>query len=192
MKGNLFLFWFLVLLLTAVVGLEDPTPTIDWHNSSTNDAHQKESLVNGWFKYPSGHWGRKLHYGHNPTPPPAESLLVQPNTSFYLLTYLVGYYLLGCFSSLIGMFAYLGHLAMITVPIGLVIAGLNIGALAHQIGGLLPLKWVPDWGVSKQQAQPASKVLYKQICDPQSDYPATCSQTKKSTQIAKSNNMNKC
>ncbi|KAJ9066851.1 hypothetical protein DSO57_1005517 [Entomophthora muscae] len=33
---------------------------------------------------------------------------------------------------------------MVTVPIGLVIAGLNLGALAHQIGNFFSLKWVPD------------------------------------------------
>ncbi|KAJ9077920.1 hypothetical protein DSO57_1012085 [Entomophthora muscae] len=33
---------------------------------------------------------------------------------------------------------------MVTVPIGLVIAGLNVGALAHQLGSLFPAKWVPD------------------------------------------------
>ncbi|KAJ9089656.1 hypothetical protein DSO57_1010606 [Entomophthora muscae] len=46
-----------------------------------------------------------------------------------------------------GRFAYLGHLghlAMITVPIGLIIAGLNVGALAHQLGSLFPAKWVHD------------------------------------------------
>ncbi|KAJ9059136.1 hypothetical protein DSO57_1005639 [Entomophthora muscae] len=134
-------------------GLENPTPTIDWKNSSPNDAHQKESLANGWFKYPSGHWGRKFHYGYHSTPPPVEPLLVQPHASFYLLTYMVGYYLLGHFSSLMGRFAYLGHLghlAMVTVPIGSAIAGLNLGALAHQIGGLFPLKWVPDSLLSSQ------------------------------------------
>ncbi|KAJ9075441.1 hypothetical protein DSO57_1036127 [Entomophthora muscae] len=48
---------------------------------------------------------------------------------------------------MIGRLAYLGHsghLAMVTVPIGLVIAGLDLGVLAHQIGNLFPLKWVPD------------------------------------------------
>ncbi|KAJ9060297.1 hypothetical protein DSO57_1032262 [Entomophthora muscae] len=45
--------------------------------------------------------------------------------------------------------------------------------------------------LSKQQAQPASKVLNKQVCDPQSNYLATQSQTGKSTQITKSNNMNR-
>ncbi|KAJ9076220.1 hypothetical protein DSO57_1028374 [Entomophthora muscae] len=91
MKGILFLFWFLVLLLTVVLGLENPTPTTDWNNSSPNDAHQKESLANGWFKYPSGHWGRKFYYGCNTIPPPPVELsLVRPNTSFYLLTYLIG------------------------------------------------------------------------------------------------------
>ncbi|KAJ9081665.1 hypothetical protein DSO57_1012333 [Entomophthora muscae] len=82
-------------------------------------------------------------------PPPAEPSLVRPNSSFYLLSYLVGYYLLGRFSSMMGRFAFLGnfsHLAMVTLPIGLVIAGLNVGALAHQIGNLFPLKWVPDIG----------------------------------------------
>ncbi|KAJ9080250.1 hypothetical protein DSO57_1027094 [Entomophthora muscae] len=69
MKGILFLFWFLVLLITVVLGLENPTPTTVWHNSSPNDAHQKESLANRWFKYPSGHWGRKIYYGCNTTPP---------------------------------------------------------------------------------------------------------------------------
>ncbi|KAJ9089198.1 hypothetical protein DSO57_1015337 [Entomophthora muscae] len=46
-----------------------------------------------------------------------------------------------------GRFAYLGHLgylAMVTVPIGSAIAGLNLGALAHQLGGLFPSKWAPD------------------------------------------------
>ncbi|KAJ9082632.1 hypothetical protein DSO57_1002578 [Entomophthora muscae] len=113
--------------------------TKDWHNYSTDNSHQKESLAHGWFKYPSGHWGRKFHYGcASPSPPPVKPLLVRPNTSFYLLIYLVGYYLLGRFSSMMGRFAYLshfGHLAMVTVP---------IGALAHQIGNLFPLKWVPD------------------------------------------------
>ncbi|KAJ9081711.1 hypothetical protein DSO57_1011741 [Entomophthora muscae] len=147
MKGIYFLLWFLVSLFTTVKDLENPTPTIDWQKSSLNNAHQKESLANGWFKYPSGHWGRKFHYGRHSTPPPAEPLLVQPHTLFYLLTYMVGYYLLGRFSSLMGIFAYLehlGHLDMVTVPIGSAIAGLNLGALAHQIGGLFPLKWVPD------------------------------------------------
>ncbi|KAJ9076399.1 hypothetical protein DSO57_1026601 [Entomophthora muscae] len=128
-------------------GLENITATIGWQNSSPNDAHQKESLVNRWFKYPSGHWGQKFHCGRHSTPPPTKSLLVQPHASFYLLLYLIGYYLLGCFSSLMGRFAYLGHLGhrvMVTVPIGSAIAGLNLGALAHQIGGLFPSKWVPE------------------------------------------------
>ncbi|KAJ9082946.1 hypothetical protein DSO57_1000242 [Entomophthora muscae] len=148
MKGILFLFWFLVLLLKVVLGLKNPTPTTDWHNSSPNDAHQKEPLANRWFKYPSGHWERKFHYGCNITPPPpVEPSLVRPNTSFYLLTYLLGYYLLGWFISMMGRFAYLGHLghlAMITVPIRSVIAGLNLGDLVHQVGNLFPVKWVPD------------------------------------------------
>ncbi|KAJ9086902.1 hypothetical protein DSO57_1039788 [Entomophthora muscae] len=144
MKGILLLFWFLVLLLTVVLGLENPIPTIDWHNSSPDNAHQKESLANGWFKYLSGHWGRKFHHGRNTTPPPVEPSLVRPNTSLYLLIYLVRYYLLGWFSSMMGRFAYLGQLAMITVPIGSVIAGLNLGALVHQVGNLFPIKWVPD------------------------------------------------
>ncbi|KAJ9083150.1 hypothetical protein DSO57_1037559 [Entomophthora muscae] len=49
-------------------------------------------------------------------------------------------------------FAFLGtfgHLAMVTVPIGLVVEGLNLGALAHKIGDLFPLKWVPDIIASK-------------------------------------------
>ncbi|KAJ9051237.1 hypothetical protein DSO57_1006489 [Entomophthora muscae] len=147
MKGILFLLWFLVSLFTTVKGLENPTPTIDWQNSSPNNAHQKESLANGWFKYPSGHWGRNFHYGCHSTPALAKPSLVQPHALFYLMTYLVEYYLLGRFSPLMGRFAYLGHLgylSMITVPIGLAIAGLNLGALAHQIRGLFPLKWVPD------------------------------------------------
>ncbi|KAJ9067155.1 hypothetical protein DSO57_1002638 [Entomophthora muscae] len=56
-----------------------------------------------------------------------------------------------------GRFAFLGHfghLAMVTVPIGLVIAGLNVGALAHQIGKLFPLKWAPDNGQSRCPAKP--------------------------------------
>ncbi|KAJ9050855.1 hypothetical protein DSO57_1010406 [Entomophthora muscae] len=152
MKGIYFLLWFLVPLFTTVKGLENPTPTINWQNSSPNNAHQKDSLANGWFKYPSGHWGRKFLYGHHVTPLPAKPLLVQPHVSFYLLTYLVGYYLLGCFSSLMGRFSYLGHighLTMVTVPIGSAIAGLNLGALAHQIGGLFLSKWVPDRNPAK-------------------------------------------
>ncbi|KAJ9048046.1 hypothetical protein DSO57_1038907 [Entomophthora muscae] len=147
MKGIIFLFWFLAAFLAVVLALENPIPTTDWHNSSCIDAHQKESLAHGWFKYPSGHWGCKFHYGCLFTPPPAKPLLVRPYASFYLLTYVVGYYMLGCFSSMLGRFAYLGHLghlAMITVPIGSVIAGLNLGALAYQIGNLFPVKWVPD------------------------------------------------
>ncbi|KAJ9080788.1 hypothetical protein DSO57_1021193 [Entomophthora muscae] len=137
MKGSPFMFWFLVLFLSVVLALENPTPTTDWHHSSPDESHQKESLENGWFKYPSGHWGRKLQYGRSTTlPPPAEPSLVRPNASFYMLSYLVGYYLLGHFS----------HLAMIMVPIGSIIAGLNLGALAHQIGNLFLLKWVPDRG----------------------------------------------
>ncbi|KAJ9071226.1 hypothetical protein DSO57_1039154, partial [Entomophthora muscae] len=126
----------------------NPVPATDWRNSSPDDSHQKESLANGWFKYPSGHWGQKFHYGCTTTsPPPVEPSLIRPNTSFYLLIYLVGYYLLGHFSSVMVRFSYLGHfshLAMVTVPIGLVIAGLNVWALIHQIWNLFPLKWVPD------------------------------------------------
>ncbi|KAJ9054995.1 hypothetical protein DSO57_1008881 [Entomophthora muscae] len=146
MKGSYFLFWFLVPFLSVVLALENSTSTTDWHNSSPDDSHQKESLANGWLKYLSGHWERKFHYDHSTTPP-AEPSLVRPNTSFYLLTYLVGYYLLGRFSSMMGRFTYLGHfghLAMVMVPIGLAIAGFNLGALAHKIGDLFPLKWVPD------------------------------------------------
>ncbi|KAJ9080507.1 hypothetical protein DSO57_1024213 [Entomophthora muscae] len=136
MKGSYFLFWFIVPFLSVMLSLENPTPTTDWHNSSPDDSHQKEFLANTWFKYPSGHWERKFHYGHFTTPP-AEPSLVRPNSSFYLLT----------FSSMMGSFAYLrhfGHLAMVTVPIGSVIAGLNLRALAHKIGDLFPIKWVPD------------------------------------------------
>ncbi|KAJ9058713.1 hypothetical protein DSO57_1009546 [Entomophthora muscae] len=147
MRGILFLSWFLAYFLTKVYALEKPTPTTDWYNSSPDDAHQKKSLANGWFKYPFGHWGRKFHYGLLFASPPTEPTLVRPYTLFYLLTYLVGYYLLGQFSSMFGRFAYLGqlgHLAMVTVSIGSVIAGLNVGALAHQLGSLFPAKWVPD------------------------------------------------
>ncbi|KAJ9069445.1 hypothetical protein DSO57_1018524 [Entomophthora muscae] len=147
MQGIFFLFWFLASLLPVVLALENPTPTTDWHNSSPENSHQKESLAHGWFKYPSGHWGRKFHYGCSSPPPPAEPLFVRPNASFYLLTYVVGYYLLGHFSSMMGRFAYLGHLGhlvMIMVSIGSVIAGLNLGALAHQIRNLFPIKWVPE------------------------------------------------
>ncbi|KAJ9075589.1 hypothetical protein DSO57_1034605 [Entomophthora muscae] len=121
MKGILFLFWFLASFLPVVLALENPTPTTDWHNSFPENAHQKESLAHGWFKYPSGHWGCKFHYGCSSTPPPlAEPSLVRSNASFYLLTYVVGYYLLGYFSSMMGRFSYLGHsghLVIITWPI---------------------------------------------------------------------------
>ncbi|KAJ9073382.1 hypothetical protein DSO57_1017095 [Entomophthora muscae] len=33
---------------------------------------------------------------------------------------------------------------MVMVPIGSVITGLNLGALARKIGDLFPLKWVPE------------------------------------------------
>ncbi|KAJ9062817.1 hypothetical protein DSO57_1006594 [Entomophthora muscae] len=45
--------------------------------------------------------------------------------------------------------------------------------------------------VLKQQAQPTNKVPSKQVCDPQSNYPVTQSQTRKPAQISKSNNMNR-
>ncbi|KAJ9055867.1 hypothetical protein DSO57_1038867 [Entomophthora muscae] len=144
MRGILFLSWFLVYFLPVVLALENPTPTTNWYNSSPDDTHQKESLAHGWFKYPSGHWGRKFHYGHLFTTPPPEPTLVRPYASFYLLTYLMSYYLLGCFSSMFVRFAYLGHLAMVMVPIGSIIACLNVGALAHQLGSLFPAKWVPE------------------------------------------------
>ncbi|KAJ9082762.1 hypothetical protein DSO57_1001828 [Entomophthora muscae] len=134
-------------LLVGGVNLGNPTPTTDWYNSSPDDAHQKESLAHGWFKYPSGHWARKFQYGCSFTLPPAKPALVRPYASFYLLTYMVIYYILGQFSSMFGRFAYvghLGHLAMVMVPISLVIAGLNLGALAHQLGNLFPAKWVPE------------------------------------------------
>ncbi|KAJ9089431.1 hypothetical protein DSO57_1013179 [Entomophthora muscae] len=135
MREILFLFWFLAFFLSVVLTLEIPTPTTDWYNSSPDDVHQKESLAHGWFKYPFGHWERKFQYGCSSTSPPAEPSLVRPYASFYLLT------------SMFRRFAYLGHLrhlAMITVPIGSVIAGLNLGALAHQLRNLFPVKWVPD------------------------------------------------
>ncbi|KAJ9059962.1 hypothetical protein DSO57_1036047 [Entomophthora muscae] len=147
MKGIIFLFWFLASFLPVVLALKNPMPTTGWHNSSPNNAHQKESLAYGWFKYPSSHWGRKFHYSCSFTPPPAEPSLVRPYASFYLLIYVMGYYMLDCFSSMLGRFAYLGHLghlAMIRVPIGSVIAGLNLGALAHQIENLFPVKWIPE------------------------------------------------
>ncbi|KAJ9063763.1 hypothetical protein DSO57_1037611 [Entomophthora muscae] len=56
-----------------------------------------------------------------------------------------------------GRFAYLGqlgHLAMVTVPIGSVIAGLNVGALAHQLGSLFPAKWFPNTGINKARLFP--------------------------------------
>ncbi|KAJ9077426.1 hypothetical protein DSO57_1016880 [Entomophthora muscae] len=141
MRGILFLSWFLAYFLPVVSTLENPTPTTDWYNSSPDDTHQKESLAHRWFKYPFSHWGRKFQYGRSFSPPPTKPALVRPYASFYLLTYVVGYYLLGCFSAMFGRFSYLGHLghlAMVTVPIGLVIAGLNLGALIHQLGSLFP------------------------------------------------------
>ncbi|KAJ9079567.1 hypothetical protein DSO57_1034218 [Entomophthora muscae] len=171
MKGILFLFWFLYSFFPVVLALEKTTPTTDWHNSSPDNAHQKESLSHGWFKYPSSHLGRKFHYGHSftPPPPPAEPLLVRPYASFYLLTYLVGYYLLGWFSSMMSRFAnlgHLGHLAMITVPIGSVIAGLNLGALVHQVGKFFPIKWVPDTGVEPMQHRVLSVPFWALTRDP--------------------------
>ncbi|KAJ9085149.1 hypothetical protein DSO57_1016825 [Entomophthora muscae] len=147
MRGILFLFWFLASFLPGVSTWENPTPTTDWYNSSPDDAHQKKSLAHRWFKYPSGHWGHKFPYCCLFTLSTAKPALVRPYASFYLLTYVVGYYLLGRFSSMFGRFAYLGHLghlAMVTVPISSVIAGFNLGAVAHQLGNLFPAKWVPD------------------------------------------------
>ncbi|KAJ9053222.1 hypothetical protein DSO57_1026349 [Entomophthora muscae] len=146
-KIQVHIHMFLASFLPVVSTLENPTPTTDLYNSSLDDAHQKESLAHRWFKYPSSHWGRKFQYGCSFTPPPAKPALVRPYASFYLLTYVMRYYLLGWFSSMFRRFAYLGHLghlAMVMVPIGLVIAGFNLGALAHQLGSLFPAKWVPD------------------------------------------------
>ncbi|KAJ9067174.1 hypothetical protein DSO57_1002238 [Entomophthora muscae] len=143
-EGSYFLFWFLAPFLSVILTLENQTLTTDWHSSSPDDSHQKEPLANECFKYLSGHWGRKFHYGFSTIPPPpAKPSLVRPNAAFYLLAYLIGYYLLGRFSSMMERIAYLrhfGHLAMVTVPIGSVITGLNLGALAHKIGDLFPLK----------------------------------------------------
>ncbi|KAJ9058726.1 hypothetical protein DSO57_1009320 [Entomophthora muscae] len=115
MRVILFLFWFLASFLLVVLTLENPTPTTDWYNSSPDDAHQKESLAHVWFKYPSGHWRRKFQYGCLFTPPPVKPALVRSYASFYLLTYMVRYYILGYFSSMFGIFAYLGHLGYLTM-----------------------------------------------------------------------------
>ncbi|KAJ9084649.1 hypothetical protein DSO57_1022136 [Entomophthora muscae] len=48
-----------------------------------------------------------------------------------------------------------------------------------------------SWGVSKQQGQPPGKVSTKQVCDLQSEFPVTCSQMRKSTQISRNSNMSK-
>ncbi|KAJ9070123.1 hypothetical protein DSO57_1011738 [Entomophthora muscae] len=133
MRGILFLFWFLASFLSVVLTLENSTPTTDWYNSSPDNAHQKESLAHGWIKYPSGHWGHKFQYGRSFTPPPAKPSLLYAQKFAYL--------------------GHLGHLAMITVPIGSVIAGLNLGALTQQLGNLFPVKWVPDrQGVSFEKS----------------------------------------
>ncbi|KAJ9067586.1 hypothetical protein DSO57_1037552 [Entomophthora muscae] len=80
--------------------------------------------------------GRKFHYGRSTAPPPpAKASLVRPNASFYLLTYLMGR---------VAYLGHFGHLAMVRVPIGLVMAGLNLKTWAHKIGDLFPFKWVPD------------------------------------------------
>ncbi|KAJ9076722.1 hypothetical protein DSO57_1023468 [Entomophthora muscae] len=161
MRGILFLFWFLASFLPVVSTLENPTPTADWYNSSSDDAYQKESLAHRWFKYPSGHWGRKFQYSCLFTLPPTKPALVRPYASFYLLMYVVEYYLIGWFSSMFGRFAYLGHLghlAIVTVPIGSVIAGFNLGALAHQLGNLFPAKWVPDTQMAYKRSGSKSKL----------------------------------
>ncbi|KAJ9078219.1 hypothetical protein DSO57_1009138 [Entomophthora muscae] len=57
---------------------------------------------------------------------------------------------------------------MIMVPIGSVITGINLGALAHQIGNLFPVKWVPDsllepilgFLLRSLEATPSSYLLY--------------------------------
>ncbi|KAJ9056768.1 hypothetical protein DSO57_1029643 [Entomophthora muscae] len=130
-----------------VLSLEGPTQTTDWRNSSPGNSHKEAFLANGRFIYPSGHWGQKFHYGcSSQTPPEANISLVCPNASFYLLVYLVGYYLLGQFSPIMGRFAFLGqfgNLVMVTVLIGPVVARLNLGALAHKIRNIFPLEWVP-------------------------------------------------
>ncbi|KAJ9086327.1 hypothetical protein DSO57_1005034 [Entomophthora muscae] len=63
--------------------LEGPTRTINWSNSSSDESHQEEFMAHGWFKYPSGHWGKKFNYGcTTPLPPNADVSLVRPN-AFY-------------------------------------------------------------------------------------------------------------
>ncbi|KAJ9086013.1 hypothetical protein DSO57_1008527 [Entomophthora muscae] len=79
--------------------------------------------------------------------------------------------------------------------------GLNPAHKQHNLNNWLsrvttkrgPQEMVAFWKVmlSKPQAQPASKVPTKRVCDQQSDYPVTQSQTRKSTQITKSINMNR-
>ncbi|KAJ9063265.1 hypothetical protein DSO57_1001703 [Entomophthora muscae] len=64
-------------LTYVVIPFEGPTRTTDWRNTSSEDSHQEESLAQGWFKYPSGHWGRKFSYGRsNHKPPKADISLV--------------------------------------------------------------------------------------------------------------------
>ncbi|KAJ9070853.1 hypothetical protein DSO57_1003316 [Entomophthora muscae] len=65
-------------------GLENPTPTIDWQNSSPNNAHQKESLANGWFS-------SKLPLNGLGSSPEAISLAntgIKPGSSRFLLDHL--------------------------------------------------------------------------------------------------------
>ncbi|KAJ9063504.1 hypothetical protein DSO57_1000085 [Entomophthora muscae] len=69
----------------------------------------------------------------------------------------------------------------------------NLKDLAHTVEKRFVLAFTAKTPspLLKLQAQPASEVPTKQVCDPQSNYPVTQSQNRKSTQITKSNNMNR-
>ncbi|KAJ9060942.1 hypothetical protein DSO57_1025574 [Entomophthora muscae] len=56
-------------------------------------------------------------------------------------------------------FGHFSHLTMVTVHIGSVIAGHNLGVLAYKIGDLFPFKWVPDTCLRMYKVHSYSAVL---------------------------------
>ncbi|KAJ9088049.1 hypothetical protein DSO57_1026975 [Entomophthora muscae] len=99
-----------LLLPLGAFALEGPAHTTGWGNSSPVSPHAEKSLAHSWSTYPSGHWEQVFYYRcFSFTAPEADVSLVFPNTSFHLLVYLVGYYLLGRLYSLIGTVQKLSH-----------------------------------------------------------------------------------
>ncbi|KAJ9088634.1 hypothetical protein DSO57_1021114 [Entomophthora muscae] len=73
--------------------------------------------------------------------------LFHPLASFFLLSYLGAYFLLGRFDPLLGQYRLIGelfHMGMVSFPIGSLITGLNPSAAIHLLGGMFPSRWVPE------------------------------------------------